>query len=65
MTKQLDAIDKQINKLMDLYAIDGISIESVKEKMLALTEEKAGIENEIEDIRFLKPDISREKINDL
>lgn len=64
LTKQLDAIDKQINKLMDLYAIDGISIESVKEKMLALTEEKAGIENEIEDIRFLKPDISREKINE-
>lgn len=46
--KRVLAIEKQISKMMDLYSIGHIDLTMVKEKTQALSNEKKGLEEEIE-----------------
>lgn len=54
---RIDNIDKQINKLMDLYQIDTIPVEELSKRISALHEEKKSISKELEE------DIEDEDIN--
>lgn len=46
--KRLEVIEKQISKMMDLYAIGTIDLTMVKDKTQALADEKRKLEEEIE-----------------
>ena len=52
--KRLAVIEKQISKMMDLYAIGSIDLTMVKEKMQSLADEKKGLEEEIEANKGMK-----------
>ena len=43
-TGRIDAIEQQIGKLIDLYQVDGISIEMVSQKIKSLSQEKKVLE---------------------
>lgn len=48
---EIDNIGHKISKLMDLYLMDGISKDSLTEKINGLSEQKIKLEQELEDIR--------------
>lgn len=52
--KRVIAIEKQISKMMDLYAVGTIDLTLVKTKTQALAEEKKGLEKEIEEHKELQ-----------
>ncbi|RGF97755.1 recombinase family protein [Firmicutes bacterium AM55-24TS] len=58
--KRIKEIEKQMNKLTDLYSIDGIDIDFVAKKITALNTDKKRIETEMNAINEHKPLISAE-----
>mgnify|MGYP000395784692 FL=1 len=58
--KRIKEIEKQMNKLTDLYSIDGIDIDFVAKKITALNTDKKRIESEMNAINEHKPLISAE-----
>jgi site-specific DNA recombinase len=51
--KRVVVIESQLSKLMDLYALDAMDINTVKAKAQKLSEEKKQLENEIEEHKIL------------
>lgn len=45
--ERIDAIDKQIGKLVDLYQIEGIDFNTINEKIASLNEEKEALKNSL------------------
>ena len=52
--KRLEVIEKQISKMMDLYAIGTIDLTMVKDKTQALADEKRKLEEEIENHKSMQ-----------
>ena len=50
LRKEVDKIDEQISRLMDLYAEGGFSIEQISGKVAPLNARKAGLEKELEQL---------------
>ena len=46
---RIEAIDKQLAKIMDLYTIGALDLNIVKEKAQALSDEKKALETEVEE----------------
>lgn len=63
--KRVMAIEKQLSKMMDLYAIGSIDLAMVKEKSQTLSDEKKGLEEEIETHKSLQvAKLNHEEITD-
>lgn len=62
---RIEQIDNQLSKLMDLYSIDGIDIETVKNKITPLTLEKNSLVLELDDLQFESEMISQDEVMEL
>lgn len=63
---EIDKIDDQISKLMDLYLMDGISKDSVQEKLVALNDQSHKLTEELEAINAEKNNkLTQEEAHDL
>lgn len=46
--KRVEAIDNQLDKLIELFSLGSLDMTTIKQKSMALTEEKEALQNEIE-----------------
>ena len=58
-------IDKQINKLIDLYQLGNIDFNVINEKIEKLTTEKQTIENDIDNFNDESPGMSMDEVRDI
>lgn len=63
--KRIADVDTQISRMMDLYAIGKIDINSITAKIEPLNEEKTKLEKELESLEIEIPSIEKETILDL
>ena len=52
IAKEIKSLDSQLNKLMDLYSIGGLSIEILQDKIHDLNDKKLKLEHELEEIEL-------------
>ncbi len=62
---RLKEIDKQIDKLVDLYQVSGIDFNTINEKIQALNQERESLEESLEDESILTPDLSVQEAKDI
>lgn len=63
--KRVEAIEKQISKMMDLYSIGQIDLTVIKDKIQSLSDEKKQLEGEIEALKGQEmAKLTREEITD-
>jgi len=60
--KQIESINDQISKLMDLYSLGTIDIDAIKAKIKPLSEERSLLESELQIIEHEKPAVMKEDI---
>lgn len=62
--QRIESVDTQISRMMDLYAIGKIDINSITSKIDPLNEEKTKLEEELENLEIEIPSIEKETILD-
>ena len=63
--KRIQQISKQLSKLMDLYAMDGIEMEMLRQKMQPLTDERKSLENQLEKLQSETEATTQDEVLDL
>ena len=63
--KRLEELDKQLNKVMDLYTLGSIPLANVQAKADAINQEKAALSAELESLCKEQPQLSVSKAFDL
>ena len=63
--KQIESIDSQISKLMDLYALGTININSISSKIEPLNQDKTKLEAELESLDVIEEAIPKEDVINL
>lgn len=61
ISKQIDKINHKISKLMDLYSLDEIDVELLREKLTPLNEERDSLQNELDNMDT-SPKKSKEEV---
>lgn len=65
LKNRITNIEKQINKLIDLYQVGNIDFEVINNRISELNNEKLSIENEIENYSQNEPELSLQQTNEL
>lgn len=65
LKKRINDIDKQINKLIDLYQVGNINFEVINNRISELGNERHRIENEMENYIQAEPELSLQQTNEL
>lgn len=58
LSDRLDALEKQLNKIMDLYTLGNIPFETISQRADAITKERKSIQAELERLEPEKPALS-------
>lgn len=62
---QIDELDNQMSRLMDLYSVKGINIDSISEKIQTLSEQKEKLEEELYRLELENSDVEKDTVLDL
>ena len=65
LNERIEDIDKQINKLIDLYQLGNIDFNIINSKIEKLTAEKQAIENEIDNFEEITPDMDIKEVKEI
>ena len=65
MLDRISEIDKQVNKLIDLYQVNGIDFALITSKIEALNKERASLQNEINTEDSFTPELSVQETKEL
>lgn len=63
--KRIDEVDKQISRMMDLYALGSFDLNAIKGKIEPLNQEKSSLEDELENLEVEIPSIEKETVMEL
>ena len=61
ISDRLEELEKQLNKIMDLYTLGNIPLESISQKADAITKEQKALQAELERLEPKKPTLSVDK----